>query len=208
MIPYTGCAKVGMGVKLDNRGQADLLKFRLISRVAGFICTFAFLLLPLLAALTSSAEAGVKIFLDETRTEYVIVDKLDCRIYEGKSGISIGFKVGIFAFGVGPELKLGRKEAMKWDKSVQGLIARYKELCNRYNSGAITMKEYNERIEKLDMVMKELRVFQDSLYQRVKSEADDAFGELDRETSGGQALSTEGISHKLEDISRRIEALP
>ncbi len=168
---------------------------------------FIGLVIATLFCLPGYAIAGVKVYLDETKSEYVIADKLDCNVYEGKAGITIGFKVGNMLLSVGPEITLGNKNRIKWDKTVHAIIARYKELCTRLNSGAITMKEYNARIEQIDKIAKEMREFQEKMMSRVKAEAKDAFKELDRETKGGDFMSSEKIDENIEDIGLKIENL-
>lgn len=148
---------------------------------------------------------AVKVYLDKTKTEYVTVKKLDCNVYEGKAGITVGFKVGNMLLSIGPEITLGKKNKIKWDRSVHAIIARYKELCTRFNSGAITMKEYNHRIEQIDTIAKEMLEFQEKMMSRVKAEAKDAFNELERETKGRDFMTTEKIEKGIEDISLKIK---
>ena len=151
---------------------------------------------------------AIKVYQDETRTEYVNADKLDCNVYEGKKGITIGFKAGNMLFSVGPEISFGQQNKIKWDRSVHAIIARYKEACTRFNSGAMTMKEYNARIEQIDRIAKEMIEFQEKMMRRVKAEAKDAFAELDRETRGRDFMASEEIDKDIEDINKKIDALP
>jgi hypothetical protein len=171
------------------------------------IMTFLVTAIALSVVMPVSAIAKIKIYVDETRTEYVEADKLDCRTYEGKRGLTIGFKAGFYTFNFGPQLTLGGDESIKWDKSVHGLIAQYKELCTRFNAGAVTLKEYKERIEKLDSLATEMLEFQDKLMQRVKSESRDAFRELEMETRGSSELSPDEVIRQLNSIDSRLENL-
>ncbi len=168
-----------------------------------FIALFVFLLF-----LVPGHADAVKVYLDDTKSESVNADKLDCNVYEGKSGITLGFKVGNMLLSVGPEITLGKKNKINWDRSVHAIIARYKELCTRFNSGAITMKEYNDRIEQIDKIAKEMLEFQEKMMSRVKAEAKDAFKELERETKGRDIMNPEKIDKQIEDISLKIETLP
>lgn len=151
---------------------------------------------------------ALKVYQDETKTEYVMVDKLDCKAYEGDGGVTIGFKAGSMLFGIGPEVTFGKKNEIKWDKSVHAIIARYKELCTRFNSGAMTMEEYNHRIEQIDFIAKEMLEFQEQVIKHVKAEADDMFEELDRETKGKDIMAPEKIGKHIDQMNRKIEKLP
>ena len=111
-------------------------------------------------------------------------------------------------FSIGPEFTLGKKNSIIWDRMVQGIIVRYKELCTRFNSGAITMKEYKERIKEIDAIAKEALEFQEKMIKRVKEESKDAFKELARETKGEDFITPEKISEKIEDIGMKIRNLP
>ena len=88
----------------------------------------------------------IKLYLDNTRTEYVIAQQQDCSVHKSEDGrITLGFKVGNFLFGMGPEISFGKKTGIDWDHTVQGLIARYQELCARFNTGSITKQEYDDQ---------------------------------------------------------------
>ncbi|GMT47234.1 MAG: hypothetical protein IEMM0007_0800 [bacterium] len=62
-------------------------------------------------------------------------------------------------------------------------------------------------IEQIDKIAKEMREFQEKMMSRVKAEAKDAFKELDRETKGGDFISSEKIDKGIENISLKIESL-
>jgi hypothetical protein len=154
------------------------------------------------------AYGDVKIYLDETRTTYVMANELDCRVYEGKGGITIGFKAGNMLFSIGPEFTVGKKNSIIWDTMVQGIMVRYKELCTRFNSGAITMKEYKERIKEIDLIAKEALEFQEKMVRKVKEESKESFKELERETKGEEFMTAEKITEIIEDIDMKIRNLP
>ena len=153
------------------------------------------------------ADAKIKVYLDETKKEYLAVSKLDCKVYEGRAGITIGFKAGNMLFSVGPEITLGKQNAIKWDVLVQGIIARYKELCSRFNSGAMTMKSYEERLDKIDSLAREALLYQEKMNQRVKDESKSAFKELDKETRGDDAVISDRVGKEIDDINSKVERL-
>ncbi|MBI4681582.1 MAG: hypothetical protein HY757_00530 [Nitrospirae bacterium] len=161
----------------------------------------------LLLFICDYADAKVKIYLDDSRTEYIKVDTLDCNVYEGKAGITIGFKAGNMLFSIGPEVTLGQKNSIKWDRMVQEIIARYKELCTRFNSGSITMKGYKERLKEIDGIAMEAAEFQEKILGRVRDQSKEAFNELAKDTRGEDALINDRIDKDIDDISKKVDSL-
>lgn len=162
------------------------------------------LLLLMLIPSTVHAEK-VKIYLDDTRTDYVMANKMDCRVHKTKKGMAIGFKVGSLLFGVGPEVALGGETKIAWDKAVQGIIARYEELCARFNTGMITKKEYDERLNEIDAIAEEAMNFENNYMTLVREEAKDAFDELDRVTDS--RLSERNIMKEIQGIGAKLEQI-
>ena len=163
------------------------------------------LMLLMLIPSTVNAEK-VKIYLDDTRTDYVMANKMDCRVHKTKKGMTIGFKAGSLLFGVGPEVTLGGEAKVAWDKAVQGIIARYEELCARFNTGMITKKEYDERLNEIDAIAEEAMNFQDRIMDRVKDKSEKAFEDLDKEILKGGL--DKGMEDKISEIVSKVEGLP
>jgi len=136
----------------------------------------------------------------------VMADELDCKVYEGSKGITIGFKASTCFFNFGPEFSLGGRQSIAWDAAVQQIIARYKELCTRFNSGAITMKEYEARLEKIDSISKEALLLQERMNDKVKQESKDAFSELEGEV-GTKKLDHIEVGSAIDSIGTRIDTL-
>ena len=153
----------------------------------------------LLISLPASADQ-IKLYLDNTRTKHVMVEQQDCSVHKSEDGrITLGFKIGNFLFGIGPEISFGKKIGIDWDHTVQGLIARYQELCARFNTGSITKQEYEERLAKIETVEKEAyELYQEFLRKKARRKQD-AFDELDRETR-----STKAIKKAYDRINRKI----
>ena len=149
---------------------------------------------------------NIKVFLDETRTDYIMAEKMDCKVHKSKRGITLGFKAGNILFGVGPEISFGGDQLIKWEKNVQGIIARYQELCARFNTGSMTKKEYDKRINEIDVIAKEAMLFQERIKQRVKNQASNAFNELEKETR--RDYSDEEIDKGINGIGLKVEGLP
>ncbi|HIA11615.1 MAG TPA: hypothetical protein EYN05_04160 [Nitrospinaceae bacterium] len=131
-----------------------------------------------------------------------MVEQQDCSVHKSEDGrITLGFKIGNFLFGIGPEISFGKKTGIDWDHTVQGLIARYQELCARFNTGSITKQEYEERLAKIETVEKEAyELYQEFLRKKARRKQD-AFDELDRETR-----STKAIKKAYDRINRKISA--
>ena len=144
----------------------------------------------------------VKIYLDESRTDFIMAEKMDCTVYKSKKGITIGFKAGMFLFGIGPEVSFGGEDSIKWEKVVQGIIARYKELCARFNTGTMTKKEYDERIKEIDAIAKETMEFQERMVKGVKDNARITFEQLGYEVErhATQKEAVDGIARLLKKL--------
>jgi len=46
--------------------------------------------------------AGQVRIYDEDTKEYIMTDKMDCRVHKSKSGVTLGLKGGNFLFSFGP----------------------------------------------------------------------------------------------------------
>ena len=131
----------------------------------------------------STAAAEFKLYLDDSRTEYIMVEEQDCSVYKSENGkITLGFKAGGLFFGIGPEVSFGKESGVDWDKLTQRLVVRYLELCTRFNTGSISKSEYDKRLKKIEAI--ETEAYQ--LYQKVIEETakrkDRFFEELDEAT--------------------------
>ena len=131
----------------------------------------------------------IKLYLDNTRTKHIMVEQQDCSVHKSEDGrITLGFKVGNFLFGVGPEISFGKKTGIDWDQTVQGLIVRYQELCARFNTGSISKQEYEERLAKIETIEEEAyELYQEFLKKKARRKQD-AFVELDRETRSSESI--------------------
>ena len=131
----------------------------------------------------SIATAEFKLYLDDSRTDFIMVEEQDCSVYKSENGkIVLGFKAGGLFFGIGPEITFGKDSGIDWDNLTQRLVARYLELCTRFNTGSISKSEYDERLKKVEAIETEAY----KLYQKVLEEEakrkDRIFEELDEAT--------------------------
>ncbi|MFZ3013042.1 MAG: hypothetical protein WA045_04980 [Nitrospira sp.] len=136
--------------------------------------------------------------------------KLDCSIYETKeTNFGLAFKVAHFLFNTGPEFSFSRKTGVAWDKVIHGTIARYVELCNRYNAGLVTKAEYEARMKEIESLYKETKEMEAKLYAATRQRARDAGDELDdmlgrsRKTTNPKA----GLEASVESLAERVEQL-
>ena len=132
---------------------------------------------------SSTAAAEFKLYLDDSRTKYIMVEEQDCSVYETEEGkIGLGFKVGGLFFGIGPEISFGKDSGIDWGNLTQRLVARYLELCTRFNTGSISKSEYDQRLRKIETI--ETKAYE--LYQKIIEETakrkDKLFEKLDKAT--------------------------
>ena len=148
------------------------------------ICFFTLTTIAILNITEVSALASeFKLYLDESRTKHIMVEKQDCSVYKSKNGkVTLGFKAGGLFFGIGPELSFGKDSGIDWDKLTQKLVVRYLELCTRFNTGSISKSEYDKRLQKIE----DIEIAAYKLYQKIIEEAarqkDQIFKELDEAT--------------------------
>jgi len=144
---------------------------------------------------------NVKLFLDNTRTDYLMVEEQDCSVHKTKDGkITLGFKAGNMLFSMGPEITFGKKEGIDWDHTVQGLVARYQELCARFNTGSISKQEYDQRLANIESIETEAYELYQEFLRKREQHVKDIFDELDDETR-----KFNSIKSSYEQINRRLD---
>ena len=137
--------------------------------------------------------------------------ELDCGVYETQTvNLTFGLKAGSFLFNVGPEMGITYRSGVAWQKVVQGTIARYVELCNRYNAGMVTKTEYQARLEKIEALYREAQQLQAQLMEATRRRSRSGFDELDREVGkmreSPSTRKTE-LENKVEQLAERVERL-
>ena len=143
-----------------------------------------FILLFFILTVPSNGVADeIKLHLDDTRTEYIMVEQQDCSVHKGVDGkLTLGCKLGGFLFGIGPEISFGKKSGIDWDHTVQGLIARYQELCARFNTGSISKAEYKKRLAEIERIEKDAYDLHQEFLKKKARQKQDLFDELESET--------------------------
>ncbi|TSA05248.1 MAG: hypothetical protein D4R81_00620 [Nitrospiraceae bacterium] len=138
-------------------------------------------------------------------------EPMDCRVHDTtKSGITLGFKVGNFFLQAGPEVTYSRERGIAWDRVVQGFIARYKELCSRYNAGLVTKEEYEQRLKEMEGLHREAMELERKMVEETRNRAKSAVDELDRtlaQRKAAEAPAPDPVKDSLDDLNRRIDKL-
>lgn len=141
--------------------------------------------------------------------------ELDCRVYETREhGIGLGLKVAYFIFNVGPEVSWGTKRGVAWDQIAQGVIARYVEVCTRYNAGVVTKTEYDQRVREIDGLYREAQALEAKVREEVIRRSEREQDRMDQEfekrrpRSTPQAALAEGqVNRELEDLKEKIDRM-
>ena len=151
----------------------------IISTVAVFV-----LFCPLVA------EADFKLYLDDSRKAHIMVEKQDCSVYKSEDGkITLGFKAGGLFFGIGPEITFGNESGINWNNLTQRLVARYLELCTRFNTGSISKAQYDKRLKTIETVETKAYKLYQKMLEETSKRKEKMFKELD-------ALEEKNISNK------------
>lgn len=136
--------------------------------------------------------------------------KLDCSVYETKeTNLGVAFKIGQFIFKVGPEVTFNHRSGVAWDKVVHGTIARYVELCSRYNAGLVNKAEYEARLKEIEDLYKETKEMEAKLYAATRQRAKDAGVELDMQLGRKPHPSASDINleSSVERMAKHVEDL-
>lgn len=138
-------------------------------------------------------------------------EQLDCRVHDTTtSNIGLAFKIAGFLFKAGPEITFNHERGVAWDKIIQGFIARYKELCSRYNAGMVTKEEYEARLKEMEGLHREAMALERKLMDETRNRAKAGIDELDRTLAQRKATEpqpADPVKVSMEDLSRRIESI-
>jgi hypothetical protein len=134
------------------------------------------------------ASSTVRVPVADGSQEYREVQPLDCRVYdERRKSLTIGlnFSVLFGAAAAGPQATIAESTGVKWDRTVQVIVAQYKELCTRYNAGAVSQASYDVRLGEIDQLYAEAQGIRESADAAIRRHSREAFAALDGETGGG-----------------------
>ncbi len=162
-----------------------------------------FLIVLCLTLGSSSNAIAFKLYLDKTFTKYIEAEEQDCSIHKTEDGeITLGFKAGNFLFSVGPEITFGRYQGIDWDVTVQRIIARYQQVCTRYNTGSLTKQDYDKRIAEIETLEEEAHKLYQKILKEKAQKQENTFREMDQDVR-----RFESYRQKYEDINRQLKDL-
>jgi hypothetical protein len=124
----------------------------------------------------------------DAATEYRDVQPYDCRVYdERKKSLTLGINfVALFgAVSAGPAVQQAETTGIHWNDTVQGIIVRYKELCQRFNAGGMSIEAYQRQLKDVDELEQRAEAVKESANEAIRQRAGTAFADLDRDTGGG-----------------------
>jgi hypothetical protein len=158
-----------------------------------------------LLSINACAANTVAVRVDDNSPETREVQKLDCSVYDTRGeamrvGLDFGLLFGLVS--VGPSVGQVKVTGMNWDKSVHHMVAQYKELCSRFNSGGISQATYDVRVAEIDQLWAEAQGIRQSAQELIRGHGQESFNELDR--SSGDASS---IDESRQRIVGAIDAL-
>jgi len=148
-------------------------------------------------------------------------EKMDCHVYETKtSSFGLGVRFGTMllpllgplspSVSASPSVSFDRKTGVAWDKNVHGLVARYVELCTRYNAGLVTKDEYETRLREIEGIHKDMAALESKVFEETRGHAQSAQQDLDRALSkrapAKQAEAT-AVAESLTALGVRIDHL-
>ena len=117
------------------------------------------------------------LFITSCPKAVIAVEQQDCEVMDREEfQVALGWKVGGFGWGVGPEVSFGSSSGVRWSGSVQYMVAEYQELCSRYNTGRISKEEYNKEIQN---IIQRSRRYERELAEYFKQKKQVIFNEME-----------------------------
>jgi hypothetical protein len=145
-----------------------------------------------LAGAAGCASSTVRVPIADGASETREVQKLDCRVYDERTkSLTVGFSVSTLlgAASAGPYATTAETTGVKWDKTAQIIVAQYKELCARYNSGAVSQPSYDNRIAEIDQLYAEAQGIRQNADAVIRGHSKEAFADLDKNTAAGDQVA-------------------
>jgi hypothetical protein len=132
------------------------------------------------------AASTVRVPIADGASETREVQKIDCSVYDTREKsltVGLSFSTLFGAVEAGPYVKTAEVTGVKWGKSAQMIVAQYKELCARYNSGAVSQPSYDNRLAEIDQLYAEAQGVRASADSVIRGHSKEAFADLDNNTS-------------------------
>ncbi len=165
---------------------------------------FPYLVLGVLAI--TACASTIRVRVSDEGSEMREVQKMDCGAYDARgdamlTGLDFGVLFGIVR---GAEYaQRARTASLNWDRSVHLMVGQYKELCSRYNSGAVSLAAYDTRMAEIDQLWAEAQGIRQSAEEIIRGHGQASFNELDRSTAATASSGEEGR----QSIAGAIDAL-
>jgi len=161
---------------------------------------------------------GTPAFITQARGATPPNTPLDCEVYKTKrSGITVGISFGNLLISATPTIGFSKESGIAWDRIVQGMVARFVELCTRYNAGLVTEEEYEHRLQEIENLHREAKELERQMIEKTRAHAKERFNELDRifperllkgERPGkGDVKRVDPLENSLGQLAARIEEL-
>jgi hypothetical protein len=175
-----------------------------------------------LLAVACASSNTVRVPVDDGQTAFREVQKMDCGVYDQReSSLTAGINFSLLwgSATAGPSVTRGQAVGVKWDKSVHAIIVRYKELCSRYNSGALSQAGYDARLAEIDQLYAEAGGIRQNADEVIRRNAHQAFAELDTQTAAADvpaaaasaaptpaATDAEGVAQAVDALMSKLGA--
>jgi hypothetical protein len=169
------------------------------------------------AALLASSLAGcaattVRVPIADGSSETREVQKLDCRVYDERTKsltVGLSFSALFGAAAAGPYVTTAETTGVKWEKAAQMVVAQYKELCSRYNSGAVSQPSYDNRVAEIDQLYAEAQGIRANADAVIRGHSKEAFADLDKNTgdsAGDQVAQAQQIVVTIDAFYAKLSA--
>jgi hypothetical protein len=148
------------------------------------------------------AGSKVKLYLDDTYSKHILVEKQDCSVHKNKeSNLVFGLSFGNMLFSVTPLVSYGERVGIDWNRSVQSFISRYQSLCSRFNSGSMSKQEYDREALKLEDIEDRMAKLEKEAMEAVVKSKQDMFERMDSELAklNRQETPADAIDKKKEE---------
>jgi hypothetical protein len=136
--------------------------------------------------LAGCAASTVRVPIADGASEAREMQKIDCSVYDTREKsltVGLSFSTLFGAVEAGPYVKTAEVTGVRWGKSAQMIVAQYKELCARYNSGAVSQPSYDNRLAEIDQLYAEAQGVRASADSVIRGHSKEAFADLDNNTS-------------------------
>jgi hypothetical protein len=162
-------------------------------------------------AASGCASSTVRVPIADGASETREVQKLDCRVYDERTKsltVGLSFSVLFGAAAAGPYVTTAESTGVKWEKAAQMVVAQYKELCARYNAGAVSQPSYDARVGEIDQLYAEAQGIRANADAVIRGHSKEAFADLDKNTGseagGDQVAAAQGVVSQVDAFYAKL----